>query len=124
MPYRYPLIESRQSSSCGGGCISVDKHDIGLCLLQHIPHAQKNTSRDIIQVLPCFHDVQVIVWPNIEQMQHLVQHLTMLTRHAHYGLESFGFLLKALYQRTHLDGLRTSAKNKHNLFHTPSIFYY
>ena len=101
-------------SKCGGsrrGGVSMNQHDIGSANLKHIPHSCKHTGGNIIQVLPLLHDVEVVVRLHIKYGQHLVEHFSMLTSNANNSFEIYCVLLELFYQWTHLDGLRTSAKN-------------
>ena len=47
----------------------------------------------------------------LEDLQDLVEHLTMLPGHADDGLEVLGVLLELLDQRAHLDGFWTGSED-------------
>ena len=93
------------------------KYNIGFALFEHITHTVKDANGNIGQVLSLFHDIQVNVWLDIEYFQHLVKHFTMLTRYTYYCFKFIWMFLKLLYQRTHLDSLRSGSEYKHYFFH-------
>ena len=110
MTYRNLLIESSKCGCSTGGGIAVYQHHIGLALLEHIAHTSKNTGRDIVEVLPLLHDVQVVIGLHIKDSEHLVQHLTVLAGNTNDSLEIFRIFLELLHQWAHLNGLRTGSK--------------
>ena len=110
-------IERRHRRRHRSRRVPMDQNDIGLDLIQHIPHPGQHPRRDIVQVLPLLHDIQIIIRLHIENCQHLVQHFPMLPRHAHNRLERLRILLERLHQRTHLNRLRPRSKHQHYLFH-------
>ncbi len=105
------LVEGSEGSGGGGGGIAVDQHDIRHAHLEHVAHARQHAGRDVVQVLPLLHDVEVEVRLHLEDPQHLVQHLAVLAGDTDYCLEIFWMFLKLLYQRAHLDGLRAGSKH-------------
>ena len=100
------LVECRQRRRRAGGGIAMDKHNIGLCFLEDIPHPNQHSRSHVIQVLPLLHYIEIIIRLHFEYPQHLVQHLPMLPRHAHDGPKVLRILLELLHQRTHLNRLR------------------
>ena len=111
------LIEGSEGSGGGGGGVAVDQHHIGLARLEHVAHTGEHAGGDIVEVLPLLHDVQVVIRLHIEDPEHLVQHLTVLSRYAHDCLEILRILLELLHQRAHLDALRAGSENEHYFFH-------
>ena len=111
------LIESCDSG--GGRCcrVAMDQNHIRLDFLQDIAHAGKHPCGHVVEILALLHDVQVVIRHDLEDAQHLVQHLAVLARHAHNRLELSRILLELLYQRAHLDGLRPRAENEHYSLH-------
>jgi hypothetical protein len=82
MTYRDLLIESCECGGSRSGCVTVHQYHIRFRLVQHITHPGQHTGGYIIQILPLLHDVQVIIRLDIEYLQHLIEHFTMLPRHA------------------------------------------
>ena len=111
MSYRNLSVEGCKSSCSGCGGIAMDEHDIGLTLFENVTHAAQDADCDIGEVLSLLHDIEVDVGLDIEYLEHLVEHFTMLTCDALDGLELICPLLEFLHQRTHLDGLRTGAED-------------
>ena len=105
------LVERSEGSGGGGGGVAVDQHHIGLARLEHIAHTGEHAGGDIVQVLPLFHNIEVEVGLHLEDAQHLVQHLAVLSRHAHNRLKLLRILLELLHQRAHLNRLRPRSKH-------------
>ncbi len=100
-----------------GGGVPVNKNDIRIRFLQDVAHPQQDTARHVIKILPLLHDVQVIIRRNLKEMQHLIQHLAVLTGYAHNCLKCIGMFPEFFDQRRHLDRLRARAEYKHYFFH-------
>ena len=80
------LVEGGQGGGRGGGGVAVDEDDVGLALFQHVAHAGEHAGRDVVEVLPLLHDVQVVVGADVKDTEHLVQHLAVLAGDADDGL--------------------------------------
>ena len=104
-------IKCGKCSGGRSGGVAMDKYHIGLALLEDITHAIKYANSHICKVLSLLHDVQVNIWLDIEDFQHLVEHFTMLTCYAYDGFKLFCVFLELLHQRAHLDGFWTSAED-------------
>ena len=50
----------------------------GFRLAKHVAHTGEHTRRNVVEVLTLLHDVKVVVGGNVEDAQHLVEHLAML----------------------------------------------
>ena len=124
MPYRDLKIIAGQSRHKRGGSIPMYQHHIRAHRLQHLPDPVHDIHRHIEQRLPVLHDRQVVVRNHGKSLQHLVQHLTVLTGHAHYRLYLFS-CLQFIDQRTHLDRLRPGPEYQHYFFHAilPSVLF-
>ena len=105
------LVEGSEGSGGGGGGVAVDQHHIGLARLEHVAHTGEHAGGDIVQVLPLLHNIEVEVGLHVEDAQHLVQHLAVLSRHAHNRLKLTRILLELLDQRAYLDGLWPCSKH-------------
>ena len=68
---------------CTGKCsrrISMYKYNIRSFFLQHFPDTSKHSLYDFIQGLSLLHNIQIIFRYNMESLQYLIQHLTVLCR--------------------------------------------
>ena len=61
---------------------------------------------------------------DIKDVEHLVEHFTVLTGDTDKGLERIGMFLELLDKRRHLDGLRPGSENKHDFFHNSWVIGY
>ena len=71
-------VEASQRCYKGCGCITMDKYNIRLFLLQHFLDSIKNTCCDVKEGLTILHDIQIIIWNNTESLKYLIKHLTVL----------------------------------------------
>ena len=60
---------------------------------------------------------------HIEEFQHLVEHLTVLSRDNDQRLEILRFF-HCFHERRHLNGFGTGPEYKHDLFHSYTSFFY
>ena len=95
----------------------MHQYKIWPCLVEHISHTGQDSGCHVIEILPLFHDVKVVVRSDVENLQHLVQHLAVLAGYTDSGLELVWMFLKLLHQRGHLYRLRSGAEYKHYVFH-------
>jgi len=58
------------------------------------------------------HHIQVVVRPDLEHSQHLIQHLAVLSRDAHFHVEFIRPSLHVEHDGTQLDSLWPRAKNE------------
>lgn len=72
------LIESSQCGGEGGGGISVNEYVVRLLLLQHVFQPAEHAGGDVVEGLPAFHDVEVVVHRQMEEIDHLIEHLAVL----------------------------------------------
>lgn len=63
---------------------------------ENIAHAKKHSRRNVIEILPLLHNVEVVVGFYVEQVKNLVQHFSVLTCNANYCFKIFFFSWKAL----------------------------
>jgi hypothetical protein len=66
---------------------------------------------DVGKVLPRLHQVQIELGRNLEQLQHLIEHLAVLGGHAHAGIEG-GVGLEGFDQGGHFDGFGAGAEDE------------
>ena len=114
MPYWNLLIKRSQSSHKRSCCIAVHQNNIRLNLLKNLFQLHQNIRSDGGQRLTRPHDVQIIVNFCIKNVNHLLQHLTMLACQANDAF-NIRICLQFFYQRAHFDCLRPCTKNTHNL---------
>ena len=95
----------------------MHQYHIWLYLLQHITHTDEHTCCYIIKVLSLLHDIQIIIRLDVEYLQYLVKHFTVLTGHTNNSLKFTGFFLKRLHQRSHFYSFGTSTEDQHYLLH-------
>ena len=116
--HRHLMVEGGQRSGKSGGGIAVDQDHVRLQGFNGLIHAGEALAGDGGQGLAGGHDVQVPVGLQIKDLQHAVQHLTVLGGDAAQALN-----LRPggqfLYQGTHFDGFRPGAENAQDtqLFH-------
>ena len=111
--HRNLVVEGGQGSGKGGGGVAVDQHQVGLGLVKHVVHTQQALGSDGGQGLPGLHDVQIIAGFQLKNLQHAVQHLTVLGGHAAQSPD-IGPLLQLQGQRGHFNGLGPGAEDGHN----------
>ena len=116
MSHRDLQIITGQRGGKGGRGIPVNQHHIRFFLLQNRPDPFQNQGSDIKECLALMHHLQIIVCFHLKNIQHLIQHLTMLSGDTNFGLDVVMFL-KFQHHRTHLDRLRPGTENYQDLFH-------
>ena len=87
------LIIRSQGTGKGRRRITVNEDQIRLFFGQDVLEAQERLRRNIVQGLALGHDVQVVIRRNPEQLQDLVEHLTMLGRDGNDRLNAVGMFL-------------------------------
>ncbi len=93
------------------GCIALHQHPIGGKFSQHRIQAGKNRRRQLRQCLVRLHQIQVKIRQDLEQVQHLVEHLAMLSRYTYTGFDP-GCFGQAAHHRRHFHRFRPGAKNR------------
>lgn len=115
MPHGDLQVEARERSGEAGRGVPVDQDDIGALALEDGLELEQHVARHVEQGLARLHDRKVVVGRHVEDAQHLVEHLAVLARHGHDGLELIRPRLQLVNERAHLDGLRAGAEDKHYL---------
>ena len=111
-------VEAGQRGGEAGRRVAVDQDHVGPLVLEDGLELQKHVARHVEQRLPRPHDRQVVVGSHTEDAQHLVEHLAVLARHGHDGLELLLARLELVDERAHLDCLRAGTEDEHYLFQT------
>ena len=114
-------VEARERGGKAGRGVAVDQDHIGLLVLEDGLELEQNVACHVEQRLARLHDGQVVVGSHTEDAQHLVEHLAVLTRHSHDGLELLLARLQLVDERAHLDCLRARAEDEHDFFHYRSF---
>lgn len=114
-------VEACERSGEAGRGVAVDQDDVGPLVLEDGLELDQHVARHVEQRLARLHDRQVVVGSNVEDAQHLVEHLAVLARHGHDGLELIRTRLELVDKRAHLDCLRAGAEDEHDFFHYQSF---
>lgn len=114
-------VEACERCGEAGRGVTMYEHDIGPLVLEDGLELEQHVARHVEQRLARLHDRQVVVGSHVEDAQNLVQHLAVLARHGHDGLELIPARLKLVYERAHLDGLRAGAEDERDFFHYRSF---
>ena len=107
-----------EACECGGEAgrgVPVDQDHVGPLVLEDGLELEQHVARHIEQRLARLHDRQVVVGRNVEDAQHLVEHLAVLAGHGDDSLELILARLQLVDERAHLDGLRAGAEDEHYL---------
>lgn len=107
-------VEARERRGEAGRGVAVDQNHVGPLVLEDRLELEQDIARHVEQRLTRLHDGQVVVGSHIEDAQHLVEHLAMLTRHGHNGLELILARLQLVDERAHLDCLRAGPEDEHD----------
>lgn len=114
-------VEARERGGEAGRGVAVDQDDVGPLALKDGLELDQHVARHVEQRLAGLHDRQVVVGRHVEDSQHLVEHLAVLARHGHDGLEILLARLQLVDERAHLDCLRAGAEDEHDFFHYRSF---
>ena len=114
-------VEACERGGEAGRGVTMNKDDVGSLVLEDRLELEQHVARNVEQRLARLHDGEVVVGSNAEDAQHLVEHLAVLARHGHDGLELIRARLQLVDERAHLDCLRTGAEDEHDFFHYRSF---
>ena len=115
MPHGDLQVETRERCGEAGRGVAMDQDHVGRLVLEDGLELKQHVARHVEQRLARLHDRQVVVGSHIEDAQNLVQHLAVLARHGHDGLELIRTRLELVDERAHLDCLRAGAEDEHYL---------
>lgn len=121
VPHRDLQVEACECGGKAGRGVAVNQDHVGPLVLEDGPELEQHVARDVKQRLARLHDRQVVVGSHTEDAQHLVEHLAVLARHGHDGLELLLARLQLVDERAHLDCLRAGAEDEHDFFHYRSF---
>ncbi len=111
------LVIRSQRRDEGGRRVALKQHQLGLEFRQYRPNSGKHACGDVVEILITGHDVEVVVRPDLEGVENLVEHHPVLSGHAHPGLEDLPVGIELLYERRHLYRLRPGAENHQDFPH-------
>ena len=111
-------VEAGERRGEAGRGVPVNQDHVGPLVLEDRLELEQDIARHVEQRLARLHDGQVVVGSHIEDAQHLVEHLAMLTRHGHNGLELILARLQLVDERAHLDCLRAGPEDEHYFLFT------
>lgn len=114
-------VEACKRCREAGRSVAVDQDHVGPLVLEDCLELEKHVTRHVEQRLARLHDRQVVVGIYVEDAQHLVEHLAVLARHGHDGIELIPARLQLVDERAHLDCLRAGAEDEHDFFHYRSF---
>ena len=119
---RYLKIETGKSCHESGRCISMNEDYIRPFFLQNFTNSVQDIRSHIEKGLTILHDRQIVIRDNFECLQHLIQHLAVLSGDADDGLDCIS-ALEFIDPRAHFNGLWTGAEDQHDSFHMPFLSY-
>jgi hypothetical protein len=108
--HRHSFVEARQRCGERGGGVALDDQPIRSHLAQHARDPLEYGGCHIAEILSLSHDVEVMVGLDLEYVEHLVQHLPMLTGDAGH-LAHAGLPLQRLYHWGQLDRFGAGAED-------------
>lgn len=109
------LIKGRK---CGGKCsrcVSVDEDNVWMDGFEDFFHAVQDRGCDIVKGLFVLHDGKVVVGGDVESLQYLVQHGSVLAGDGYDCMERRAGL-KFLYERAHFNGFGAGAEDYEDCF--------
>ena len=80
-------VEACERRGEAGRGVPVDQDHVGLLVLEDCLELDQHVACNVEQRLARLHDRQVVFGSHVEDAQHLVEHLAVLARHGHDGLE-------------------------------------
>jgi hypothetical protein len=96
-------------------CISLHQNNVWCFHVQDAFQAGNGARRQTTQGLAVRHQIQIMIRPDFEEFQDLIQHRPVLCCNHHNRSDPAG-TLEFLNHGSHLDGLRASSENE-NGFH-------
>lgn len=106
-------VEAGQCRGEAGRGVAVNQDHVGPLVLEDDLELEQHVARHVEQRLARFHDGEVVVGRDVEDAQHLVEHLAVLAGNGRDRLELIGARLQLVDERAHLDRLRAGAEDEH-----------
>ena len=108
-------VEAGQCRGEAGRGVAVNQDHVGPLALEDRLELEQHVARHVEQRLARFHDGEVVIGRDVEDAQHLVEHLAVLAGHGDDSIELIRVRLQLVDERAHLDCLRTGAEDEHYL---------
>src|SRR5262249_53089001 len=112
VPHADAMVKSRKRADHRRGRVALSQHPVGPFSAQHNIKLRQSVGRDLGQRLIGTHYVQVMIGPDVEQRENLVEHPPMLRGDADDAGEMVRMTLEFLDHRSHFDGFRASAEDR------------
>lgn len=119
--YWNPRVKSSQRSTECRRRIALDNYARRFFTLQHRLETRDDACGRLRKRLRGTHQVQIVMWRNAEQLEHLIQQSTMLCSDTDASFEAPGGLRQLRGQRRELDRLRPSPKYKQDAGQAESL---
>ena len=103
-------VKRRKCRDHGRRRVTLDNYGIGGTAFQDFFETQQGFCREFEEALIIRHQPQVVIRHDTKFTEHLIEHLTVLSRHANAAL-NLGFVLKSENDRCKLDRFGACAKN-------------
>ena len=116
MPDRDLIVECRQRPHKGRGRVAMHQYHVGFDFRQYFLKSEQGFGRDVEQRLLRRHDVEIKIGFDIEQPQHLIEHLSVLSRHRHDRFK-FGVPFELEDHRRHFYCFGSRAEYRHHFQH-------
>ena len=115
------VVERRKRRDERRRRIAVDEDEVGLLFFKDRIKAEQNAGGDRRERLAGLHQVQVVIGPEVEQAQDLVEHLAVLGRHAEDRVDA-RFAFEPFHERRHFDRFGARSEDRKD-FHSSSSFW-
>ncbi len=100
----------------------MHQHAIRLNGCEHVIERRDETRSQTVERLVAGHQGEIVMRLDLEQIEHLIEHLLMLACDADHRFDA-GVGFQLFDQRRHFDGFRPRAENRQNpRWHMSSIF--
>ena len=108
------MVKRGERACKRGRGIAVHQHDIRLRLFKNEIQTMQRLLSNHSERLTTFHNIEIIIGLDLENIEHLIEHLPVLRGDAHNALRVLA-LLQRTDERRHFDGLRPGAEHRHYL---------
>jgi hypothetical protein len=110
------MVKGSQRRAKNSGSVTLYEHQVWFLDRKILIHRLNGAGRQICQRLIGAHQIEVCVWFDLKNLQHLIKHLPVLTGYADVADDPL-FALQCDNHRSQLDGLGASAENN-RYFHS------
>ena len=108
-------VEGRQRRRGNGRGIALNEHPVGSLLAQDGFESSQDARRHLGRRLVVLHDVEVVLGLNVEDTQHLIQHVAVLGGDAHAAHDALRMPRQLAHDGSELDRLGSGAEDGQNL---------